>query len=287
MITLSGIIGSGKSSLTEILAQELDTKAYYEPVKDNPVLPIFYKGNEIAAKKRAAGDKEATNPYAYLLQTFFLNRRFAMIKAAMQEDNNILDRSIYEDEIFMKMNTEMGNATEVEYDIYKSLLSNMMEELPFASHKKSPDLMITIKVSYDTMLKRIEKRGRDYELVERDPSLVEYYQRLLRHYDVWMEEYDSSPLLIIDGDKYDFVGSVADRIAVLEQIEEKLYELNKISKEQLADLKKQHLELLKKLGDNRAESTFSALFFMKEGFVIWKKLNVKISKRHFGSAFPA
>ena len=248
MITLSGIIGSGKSSLTEILAQELGTKAYYEPVKDNPVLPIFYKGNEIAAKKRAAGDKEATNPYAYLLQTFFLNRRFAMIKAAMQEDNNILDRSIYEDEIFMKMNTEMGNATEVEYDIYKSLLSNMMEELPFASHKKSPDLMITIKVSYDTMLKRIEKRGRDYELVERDPSLVDYYQRLLRHYDVWMEEYDSSPLLIIDGDKYDFVSSVADRIAVLEQIEEKLYELNKISKEQLADLKKQHLELLNEVG---------------------------------------
>ena len=248
MITLSGIIGSGKSSLTEILAQELGTKAYYEPVKDNPVLPIFYKGNEIAAKKRAAGDKEATNPYAYLLQTFFLNRRFAMIKAAMQEDNNILDRSIYEDEIFMKMNTEMGNATEVEYDIYKSLLSNMMEELPFASHKKSPDLMITIKVSYDTMLKRIEKRGRDYELVERDPSLVEYYQRLLRHYDVWMEEYDSSPLLIIDGDKYDFVSSVADRIAVLEQIEEKLYDLNKISKEQLADLKKQHLELLNEVG---------------------------------------
>lgn len=108
--------------------------------------------------------------------------------------------------------------------------------------------MITIKVSYDTMLKRIEKRGRDYELVERDPSLVEYYQRLLRHYDIWMEEYDSSPLLIIDGDKYDFVGSVADRIAVLEQIEEKLYELNKISKEQLADLKKQHLELLNEVG---------------------------------------
>ena len=245
MITLSGIIGSGKSSLTEILAKELGTKAYYEPVKDNPVLPIFYKGNEIAAKKRAAGDKEATNPYAYLLQTFFLNRRFAMIKASMQEDNNILDRSIYEDEIFMKMNTEIGNATQVEYDIYKSLLANMMEELPYASHKKSPDLMITIKVSYPTMLQRIEKRGRDYEQVEQDPSLVEYYQRLLGHYDVWMDEYDASPLLVIDGDKYDFVANVNDRVIVLEQIEQKLYELNKISKEQLEDLKAQHVALLK------------------------------------------
>ena len=89
--------------MTEILSKELGTKAYYEPVEDNPVLPIFYKGNEIAAKKRAAGEKDATNPYAYLLQTYFLNRRFAMIKEAMKNDNNILDRSIYEDEIFMKM----------------------------------------------------------------------------------------------------------------------------------------------------------------------------------------
>ena len=95
MITLSGIIGSGKTSLTKLLSAELGSTAFYEPVDDNPVLPLFYKGNEIAAKKRAAGDKEATNPYAYLLQTFFLNRRFKMIKQAMREDNNILDRSIY------------------------------------------------------------------------------------------------------------------------------------------------------------------------------------------------
>lgn len=245
MITLSGIIGSGKSSLTEILANDLGTKAYYEPVKDNPVLPLFYKGNELAAKKRAQGQSDATNPYAYLLQTYFLNRRFAMIKAAMQEDNNILDRSIYEDEIFMKMNTEMGNATQVEYDIYKSLLANMMEELPFAAHKKSPDLMITIKVSYETMLKRIEKRGRDYELIEKDPSLVDYYKRLLKHYDIWMKEYQDSPLLIIDGDRYDFVTNPQHRVAVLENIEETLYDLGKLNRQQLTALKEKHLELLR------------------------------------------
>ena len=244
LITLSGIIGSGKSSLTEILAQELGTKAFYEPVKDNPVLPLFYKGNEIAAKRRAAGDKDATNPYAYLLQTFFLNRRFAMIKQAMEEDNNILDRSIYEDEIFMKMNTEMGNATQVEYDIYKSLLANMMEELPYASHKKSPDLMINIKVSYDTMIKRIEKRGREYELVENDPSLVDYYHRLLKEYDEWRDEYDASPLLVLDGDKYDFVTSVANRVTVLEMIEDKLAELGNLSDAELSALKEKHKILL-------------------------------------------
>ncbi|WP_282709483.1 deoxynucleoside kinase [Ligilactobacillus sp. Marseille-Q7487] len=245
MITLSGIIGSGKSSLTEILANELGTKAYYEPVKDNPVLPLFYKGNELAAQKRANGQKDATNPYAYLLQTYFLNRRFAMIKEAMQADNNILDRSIYEDEIFMKMNTEMGNATEVEYQIYKSLLANMMEELPYAAQKKSPDLMITIKVSYETMLKRIEKRGRSYELIEKDPSLIDYYHRLLKHYDIWMKEYNASPLLIIDGDKYDFVTNLNDRIVVLEEIEDTLYQMGKLSKQQVETLRQQHLDLLK------------------------------------------
>ena len=214
-------------------------------MQDNPVLPIFYKGNEIAAQKRAAGDKEATNPYAYLLQTFFLNRRFSMIKAAMREDNNILDRSIYEDEIFMKINTEMGNATQVEYDIYKSLLNNMMEELPFASHKKSPDLMITIKVSYETMLKRIEKRGRDYELVEKDPSLEDYYHRLLNCYEVWMKEYKASPLLVIDGDKYDFVDSLSDRVEVFDMIESKLHELGNLNDVQMDKFKAEHEKMFK------------------------------------------
>lgn len=238
MITLAGIIGSGKSSLTEILSEELGTKAFYEPVEDNPVLPLFYKGNEIAAKKRAEGDAEATNPYAYLLQTFFLNRRFAMIKQAMQEDNNVLDRSIYEDAIFMKMNTDMGNATQVEYDIYQKLLDNMLEELPYAAHKKSPDLMVMIDVSYDTMIKRIQKRGREYEQVENDPSLVEYYQRLLHYYDLWKEEYDASPLLVIDGDKYDFVNSEEDRNKVLDMIESKLVELGNLTEAEFSDIKK-------------------------------------------------
>lgn len=244
MITLSGIIGSGKTSLTKLLSAELGSTAFYEPVDDNPVLPLFYKENEIAAKKRAAGDKEATNPYAYLLQTFFLNRRFKMIKQAMREDNNILDRSIYEDEIFMKMNTEMGNATDVEYDIYKSLLNNMMEELPMAAHKKSPDLMVNIKVSYETMMARIRKRGRDYEQVEQDPSLVDYYHRLLRQYDEWRQTYDASPLLIIDGDRYDFMANPQDRVTVLETIEQKLVDLGNLDEATMAELKEKHQQSL-------------------------------------------
>lgn len=237
MITLAGIIGSGKSTMTEILSKELGSKAFFEPVEDNPVLPLFYKGNEIAAKKRAAGDQNATNPYTYLLQTFFVNRRFRMIKEAKKEANNVLDRSIYEDALFMKMNTDMGNATNVEYATYQELLQNMLDELQYATGVNSQDLMIFIKVSYNTMLKRIRKRGRNYEQIESDPTLPEYYQNLLRYYDRWLKWYDKSPIMIIDGDKYDFVANVNDRNLILDQIEDKLVDLHHLTINEAEKLK--------------------------------------------------
>ncbi|OAQ03818.1 deoxyadenosine kinase [Ligilactobacillus aviarius] len=239
MITLAGIIGSGKSTMTEILSKELGSKAFFEPVEDNPVLPLFYKGNEIAAKKRAAGDQNATNPYTYLLQTFFVNRRFRMIKEAKKEANNVLDRSIYEDALFMKMNTDMGNATAVEYATYQELLQNMLDELQYATGVDSQDLMIFIKVSYDTMLKRIRKRGRDYEQIESDPTLPEYYQNLLQYYDRWLKWYDKSPIMVIDGDKYDFVANHDDRNQILDDIEDQLVKLDHLTAEEAAKLKAQ------------------------------------------------
>lgn len=237
MITLAGIIGSGKSSLTEILSKELGSTPFYEPVEDNPVLPLFYKGNEQAAKKREQGETNATNPYAYLLQTFFLNRRFKMIKEAMQGENNILDRSIHEDAMFMRMNTDMGNATQIEYQIYQELLKNMLAELPFAHQAENPDLTVFIKVSYETMIHRIEKRGREYEQVSSDPSLVDYYHRLLKYYDDWEKNYDQAKLLVIDGDKYDFVENLADRNLVLDMIETEMVKLGKLTPEKFAQLK--------------------------------------------------
>lgn len=239
MITLAGIIGSGKSTMTDILSKELGSKAFFEPVEDNPVLPLFYKGNEIAAKKRAAGDQNATNPYTYLLQTFFVNRRFRMIKEAKKEANNVLDRSIYEDALFMKMNTDMGNATAVEYATYQELLQNMLDELQYATGVNSQDLMIFIKVSYDTMLKRIRKRGRDYEQIESDPTLPKYYQNLLQYYDRWLKWYDKSPIMIIDGDRYDFVANPDDRNKILDDIEDQLVKLDHLTAEEAEKLKAQ------------------------------------------------
>lgn len=241
MITLAGIIGSGKSSLTEILSRELGSIPFYEPVEDNPVLPLFYKGNELAAKKRQAGEKDATNPYAYLLQTFFLNRRFMMMKKALQSRNNILDRSIYEDAMFMRMNTEMGNATQVEYSIYQELLTNILEELNHVVPSNDYNLMILIKVSYDTMVSRIKKRGREYEQIEKDPSLIDYYGRLLKYYEEFEENYNQSEMLVIDGDKFNFVENIDDRNHILDMIEMKLVDLGNIDYNEYETLRQKRL----------------------------------------------
>ncbi|NVY96848.1 deoxynucleoside kinase [Lactobacillus sp. DCY120] len=209
MIVLSGMIGAGKSSLATILAEHLGTQAFYEQVEDNPVLPLFY-----------ANPKK----YAFLLQIYFLNKRFASIKQALADDNNVLDRSIYEDSLFFHMNADMGRATKQEVQVYDELLNNMMEELPYAAHKKAPDLLIHLVVSYDTMMEHIKKRGRDYEQPENDSSLVEYYHNLLERYEQWYEDYDYSPKMKIDCDQLDFVEHPADQKRVLELIDQKLKE---------------------------------------------------------------
>ena len=214
VIVLSGPIGAGKSSLTSILAKYLGTKPFYESVDNNPVLPLFY-----------ADPKK----YAFLLQVFFLNTRFRSIKDALTDDNNVLDRSIYEDALFFQMNADIGRATKEEVDTYYELLNNMMSELKHMP-KKNPDLLVHIKVSYDTMIKRIQKRGRPYEQLSYDATLEDYYKRLLRYYKPWYEKYDYSPKMEIDGDKLDFMTDDHAREVVLDQIVAKLKEMGKLPK---------------------------------------------------------
>lgn len=224
MITIAGSIGSGKTTLTTLLARHLGSRAFHEPVEDNPIIDDFYRGNRIAAQRRAAGEPDAHNPYAFLMQVYLLNRRFATIKQAMRDDDNVLDRSIYEDRIFMRMNYDQGNATKVEWQTYQDLFANMMEELPYAAHKKSPDLMVFIRARYETLIARIAKRGRPYEQVEQDPGLEHYYRELIRYYDDWARHYDASRLLVVDADRYDFEQSADDRAEVLAMIDAALAE---------------------------------------------------------------
>ncbi|WYJ90105.1 deoxynucleoside kinase [Enterococcus sp. 9E7_DIV0242] len=211
MIVLAGTIGAGKSTLTKLIADRLGTDAFYESVDNNDILPLFY-----AEPKK----------YAFLLQVYFLNKRFENIKMALAEDNNVLDRSIYEDSLLFHLNADLGRASAPEVKVYDELLKNMMEELPYATKKKRPDLLVHIHVSFETMLNRIKKRGRPFEQIEYDESLYSYYEELNKRYTQWFEDYSESPKIQIDGDALDFVDDVSAREAVLAIIEEKLEEIS-------------------------------------------------------------
>ncbi|TPR18341.1 deoxynucleoside kinase [Apilactobacillus timberlakei] len=211
MLVLAGTIGAGKTSLTRLLSKYLDSTGYYESVDDNEILPLFYKN-----PKR----------YAFLLQIYFLNTRFENLEKAQSEKLSVMDRSIYEDSLMFRLNADMNRATETEANIYDSLLENMMEEIPNSSLQKNPDLLIHINISFDTMLKRIKKRGRSFEQVDNDPGLYEYYKDLNNRYNNFYKNYDQSPKIQIDGDKYDFIENENDRKKVLQQIDNKLQELN-------------------------------------------------------------
>ncbi|MGV9052549.1 deoxynucleoside kinase [Lactococcus lactis] len=212
VLVLAGTIGAGKSSLTEMLAKELGTEAFYESVDDNKVLPLFYKDPQ---------------KYAFLLQIYFLNKRFDSIKQALSNNNNVLDRSIYEDSLLFHLNADLGRATKTEVEVYDSLLENMMQEINILTFKKKSDLLIHISVSFEKMLERIQKRGRKFEQLEYDPSLFDYYKELNRRYEDWFDNFDICPKIQIDGDKFDFVEEESARKIVLNKINDKLKEIGK------------------------------------------------------------
>lgn len=213
MIVIAGMIGAGKSSLAKALGEHYGTDVFYESVNDNPILPLFYT---------ATGEEIQTKRYPFLLQLWFLNTRFKSIKEALVNDNNVLDRSIYEDWYFAKVNKDLGRISELEFNIYEGLLNNMMEELDELP-KKSPDLLIYLQGSFETIMKRVNKRGRDYEL---DEGLLDYYRTLWEGYDKWVyEHYNASEVLTLNIDELDYVDNEEDKQKVLKEVEKKLKEI--------------------------------------------------------------
>lgn len=215
LITIGAMIGAGKTSLAELVANHFNSEVFYESVDNNPILPLFYTASE---------EEIQTKRYPFLLQLWFLNTRFKSIKEALIKDNNVLDRSIYEDWYFAKVNKDLGRISDLEFSLYEDLLNNMLEELEELP-KKSPDLMIYLSGSFETILERIKKRGREYEL---DEALVSYYYTLWEGYDNWIKQhYKASDVLIINIDEIDYVNNEEHKQEVLSMIEQKLEEIRK------------------------------------------------------------
>lgn len=209
VIVLAGMIGAGKSTYTKLISEALESDAFYESVDDNRILEKFY---------------EDPKRWAFSLQIYFLNTRFRSIKQALQHQHNVLDRSIYEDALFTKINHQQGNMSDAEMDTYLDLLDNMMEELD-SLPKKAPDLLIYLRGSLDTVLSRIKKRGRTFEQIDGNEGLLDYYTLLHSHYDDWFDQYDKSATLVIDIDQHD-LENPADAEKIIQLIHNKLESMN-------------------------------------------------------------
>lgn len=196
-ICVDGVVGVGKSTLSELIAKRYNIKMYEEPVIDNPILDKYYYD-----KKR----------WSFPLQIFFLNKRFKLIKEAAKLDGCVMDRSIYGDVIFSKMLNNDGIMTDEEFNLYEELLYNMLE------HIQRPRLMIYLETSVEKAVEKIKKRARAYEqIVEMD-----YWISLNKNYRQYFSNYNLSDILVINVDDIDFVNNEKDREYIFKLIDEKL-----------------------------------------------------------------
>ena len=178
-IGLAGNIGVGKTTFTKLLSEKLNWTPFFESVSDNPYLSDFYTD-----MKR----------WSFNLQIFFLHKRFEMHqKMSASLTSVIQDRTIYEDiEIFAKNLYRLGKLSQRDWDNYYGLFKVMNFYL------KRPDLIIYLKANTDTLLRRIKRRGRDYEN-SIDP---EYIHTLNISYDRWIESISDQPVMIIETDYF-------------------------------------------------------------------------------------
>ena len=181
-IAIAGNIGVGKSSLVRLLAARLGWTPFYEAVDENPYLSDFYQN---------------MRAWSFHSQVFFLSKRLRHHRALLDHPDSVIqDRSIYEDaEIFAKNLYRQGHMSDRDYGCYRELYEVLTLYLP------PPDLVVYLRASTDTLIKRITQRGRDYE---RDIS-IEYLALLNDLYEEWIDGFALCPVLTIPAGSLDYV----------------------------------------------------------------------------------
>ena len=180
-IAVAGNIGSGKTTLTSLLAKHYGWDAHYEDTQDTPYLNDFY---------------EDMQRWSFNLQIYFLQTRFNKVMEYRESGKNvIMDRTIYEDAYIFAPNLHSMNLmSKRDFDNYLSLF-NLMNSLV-----KAPDLLIYLRSSVSTLVENIQKRGREYETSIR----LDYLNRLNERYEGWVSEYSDGKILIVDVDNNHF-----------------------------------------------------------------------------------
>lgn len=201
-IAIAGNIGSGKTTLTQLLANHYHWTARYEPVDFNPYLADFYEDME---------------RWSFNLQIYFLNKRFRdIVEISKSKDVIVQDRTIYEDACIFAPNLhDMGLMSSRDFDNYQELFELMI------SLVRPPDLLIYLRSSIPNIVNNIHKRGREYE----NSIRIDYLTGLHERYEKWISEYKDGKLLIVDVDRLRFGENVDDFNTVTDMIDAQLHGL--------------------------------------------------------------
>jgi deoxyadenosine/deoxycytidine kinase len=201
-IAVAGNIGSGKTTLTRLLAKHYDWEPHYEALEDNPYISDFY---------------EDMHRWSFNLQIYFLNSRYNSIQKMRQANHSVIqDRTIYEDAYIFAPNLHsMGLMSTRDFDTYQSLFSSIKSML------RPPDLLIYLRASIPALVNQIQKRGRDYE----DSIRLDYLKRLNERYEAWISTYKEGKLLVIEVDDIDFEENPADLGTIISKIDAEIHGL--------------------------------------------------------------
>ena len=194
-IAIAGNIGSGKTTLTKLLAKHYDWDPQFEAMDDNPYITDFY---------------DDMQRWSFNLQIYFLHTRFiSLIREKSNPKTIVQDRTIYDDAYIFAPNLHaMGLMSTRDFDTYQALFSNIKSSID------APDLLVYLRSSIGNIVGQIQKRGREYE----DSIRLDYLKRLNERYEAWISTYKDGKLLIIDVDDIDFennpehLGSIISKI---------------------------------------------------------------------------
>ena len=201
-IAVAGNIGSGKTTLTTMLAKHYGWTPKFEAVAHNPYLEDYY--NDI-------------HRWAFALEVYLLKERFRdILEIAHSEGTVIQDRSIFEGVyVFTANNQAMGNMSDTDYQTYMELFESMMQVVRY------PDLMIYLRASIPHLVENIQKRGREYE----KSIQIEYLTNLNQRYEEFIFQKYKGEVMVVDVDEIDFLNNPRHFAAIIDRIDARLFGL--------------------------------------------------------------
>lgn len=192
-IVVEGPIGVGKTSLAQRLAEHLGADALLEKPQDNPFLARFYQDPQ---------------RHAMATQLFFLFQRINELRDQAQMDlfstRTVSDYLFEKDALFARL-----NLSEDEFKLYQNIYQSLAPQAP------TPDLVIYLQASTDTLIERVQRRGRNYE---RSVS-NDYLNRLGNSYGEFFHQYVDAPLMMVNSENLNFVDNDDDFKLLLQRIE--------------------------------------------------------------------